>query len=332
MQGVPSQKTRQLQELAQSVFEKDPSPPNKELLVILVLGCLMLFVGTTATYVVYAVTATSMYSSRGPPPPIITDMIRDWPLLSSSFLGVGSSLLFAGILATAITRIPYDVGFKPRTVLARLCVAALASMWLLVASSGFDLSVPLSLEWIHLVATLVFMVSAVWALGTARGICYFFIQVIQLRQAQQMQRQRTKQGYDTMMTPRTLQGQNFYLIQRSSAPLSTQYDDDDYSPGLLSRSSEVESRLSGCDAACSVCVWTSAIAVTGAAVCEGIAAFLTEDNSAKGYLRQGLAVGELLLLLSAGIAFPLIIYMYTQIEASASEVVFGSNSEKKTYG
>ncbi len=285
---------KRLQKIASSAYERNPQSQNTELLWILISGCLLLFLGTTTSYIVYAVTATEMYQPRRSPLPIVTDMIRDWPLLSSCFLGVGATLLFTGMLATAISRIPYDVGFKPRTMLVRLCITALGSIWIVIASSGYDRSVSSSFDWVHHASTFVFMASAVWALHTANHVCYFFIQAIQDRQ---------------------LGGQS---ADNNTATTTT-----------TTIGGTIEARLGSYEIACNVCAWTGVIAVIGGTVSAGAAALL-EDQTVKGYLWQGLAVAELLLILTSGVGFSLVVYMYSEIETLAAEVVTIGRSANPT--
>jgi hypothetical protein len=100
----------ELQQLQSRAYE-DPYTPNTDLIIFLVAGSVLTFVGTPAFYIWFAATERAKYTHKRDPLPVVSDMFTHWPVLSSFCMGVGTALLFTGIIATAIARIPLDLRF-----------------------------------------------------------------------------------------------------------------------------------------------------------------------------------------------------------------------------
>lgn len=154
--------------------EDAPYVPQRHLLCVLLAGSIMSFIGTPIMYVVYAATEYELYSPRRGPLPIITDMFGDWPLLSHAVTGVGLTLLFSGLVATSIARIPLDVTFTPRTTIVEFSIIGQMSLWLLLPTShrfpeGTEVG-----AWIHYASTFALMGSSIYVLYQAAVVCLFF--------------------------------------------------------------------------------------------------------------------------------------------------------------
>ena len=141
------------------------------LLAVMITGSLLAFVGTPILYVVYTVNQRDLYAPRrgGSPIPIVTDMLGDWPLLGSATTGLGLTLLFTGLAATAIGRIPLDIQFSPRTTIVGYSVLAQVGAWLLLPTSRWGVDSVSS--WIHHGATLLLMGSSIYALYQVCRVC-----------------------------------------------------------------------------------------------------------------------------------------------------------------
>lgn len=163
--------------------EHTPYAPQADLTFALTLGSCMCFVGFPVMYVMYAINETASYNARNRDPlPLVTDVFGDWMLASSGVAGVGFTLLFTGMFATAVARIPFDVGFKPRTNLVRSSIVATSSVWIVICSSrGFPSRSDQLVGWVHVVSTVAFMLSAVYTLYSAYSICSFLVDSIDLR-------------------------------------------------------------------------------------------------------------------------------------------------------
>lgn len=163
---------------AAAAAETKPYTPQSDLLFLLILGSSLVFIGTPVIYAWYAATQSAAYSKRRTPLPLLTDMFGDFPLLSSAIVGVGITMLFTGLIATAIARIPFSVQFHPRTKLVRYSVLVQISVWLVVPSSSLYPAGSDAMDWVHNISTFVFMVSTVYMLFVALGLCTFFVQAI----------------------------------------------------------------------------------------------------------------------------------------------------------
>lgn len=159
--------------------ENAPFTPQLYLLVLMTMGSVMAFVATPCMYIAYAVTQRELYQSRSSPLPIVTNMFCDWPLASSCVTGLGLTLLFTGMAATAVARIPLDIRFKPRTRIMELAILGQVGVWILLPTS-----VPTRGEgqeyiwWMHYGATFLLMASSVYALYQAANVCVFFSEVL----------------------------------------------------------------------------------------------------------------------------------------------------------
>ena len=159
--------------------ENAPFVPQLYLLVMMTLGSLLAFVGTPVMYVAYAATQQELYLSRNSPLPIITNMFCDWPMLSSAVTGVGLSLLFSGMAATAIARIPLEVKFAPRTAIIEFSILGQVALWLLIPSSmGVAPAYQDAVSLVHYGATFLLMASSIYALYQAANVCVYFAEVL----------------------------------------------------------------------------------------------------------------------------------------------------------
>lgn len=172
-----------------AVDEDAPYEPQSELIWVLLIGSILSFVGTPIAYIWYASTEQDSYHARlHKPLPLVTDMFTNWPLISGTLFGVGMSMLFIGILATAISRIPNSIAFQPRTVLVQLCILSTVGVWLVLASCGTQLpqGTESDSDWlvdsVHHASTLVLMVSAIYSLHEAAWICRYFADHIGMQQ------------------------------------------------------------------------------------------------------------------------------------------------------
>ncbi len=158
--------------------EDAPYVPQRRLLYVLLAGSIMSFIGTPIMYVVYAATEYELYSPRRGPLPVVTDMFGDWPLLSHAVTGIGLTLLFSGLIATSIARIPLDVKFTPRTTIVEFSVVGQLSLWLLLPTSHrFPAGTEVG-SWIHYASTFALMGSSIYVLYQAAVVCLFFAYVL----------------------------------------------------------------------------------------------------------------------------------------------------------
>ena len=166
----------------QSSFDENaPFVLQTILLVVMITGSLLAFVGTPVLYVVYTANERSLYASRrgGSPIPIVTDMLGDWPLLGSISTGLGLTLLFTGLAATAVGRIPMDIPFSPRTTIVGYAVLAQVGAWLLLPTSRWGTG-PVE-SWIHHGATLLLMGSSIYALYQVCQVCVAVADMLQCK-------------------------------------------------------------------------------------------------------------------------------------------------------
>jgi hypothetical protein len=131
---------------------------------IVIIGALLIFMAIPVLYVLYAITEKSLYSSRRWPLPIITDMFGDWPVLSSATMGVGVNMLFTIIAGVALVHINLKELAKTQALIVGLCIAVQASIWIVIPSSVRHGFNSTHIFWLHNMSSLVFMTSVVWLL------------------------------------------------------------------------------------------------------------------------------------------------------------------------
>lgn len=307
-------------------YEENPgvhSVPS-DIFMVMVVGMVLSFGGTAASYIWYTASAADLYSSRRWPLPIVTDMFGDWPLLSCVTTGLGVTLLFTALVAIAIARIPLEVGFRPRTMLVYTAITAQASVWIVIPSSKKYGVMPNSgiVGWIHEASTLVFIVSCVWALHTAHSICDFLVEAI-AEQQEQASWSRMAGGAETRY-------QGIYRSMvwpnqpRQCSHATSPGAGDGVSPGLVVRApgylpalSQRAEALRPYGTACSVCVWVAWLGVFGAIVSVACIVFI-DDKNIESYLWQAFVVSELSILFFSGLGYTLVVYIYSEIEAVAS--------------
>jgi hypothetical protein len=93
-------------------------------ILLLQCACILTFVATILIYMWYASTEQHKYSVRNRkyPAPLLTDMFTDWPVLSSTSIGAGST-----ILSTSMAILHPE--------LIWLCLIAQVSSWTMISTS-----------------------------------------------------------------------------------------------------------------------------------------------------------------------------------------------------
>jgi hypothetical protein len=259
-----------------------PSTQQSELLAILILGSLLVYGGTPIIYAAYAATQYETYSHRRTPLPLLTDMFGDWPLLSSAVVGVGITLLFTGLIATAVARIPpTQVPFHPRTKVVRYSVVTQASVWLVIPSSEHYPAGDDVMDWVHNIFTFVFMVSSVYMLLVTVSLCDFFVEAI----ATQPGGGSTYSG----KLRRTCAWARYSLWVAAAAVVGATVSVSIIALGDWPAPSQVDADRKG--------------------------------SYAPQVLWQSLVACELIILFFSGAGYALVIYTYAGIEAAAQEVV-----------
>lgn len=286
------------------------STATSDIFLVMIAGVFLCFGGTAVSYIWYTASAADLYSARRWPLPIVTDMFGDWPLVSCATMGLGTTLLFTGLVATAIARIPFEVGFRPRTVLVYTAIAAQASVWIVIPSSkNYGALVSSGIVgWIHEGSTLVFMVSSVWGLYTVYSICDFFVEALQ-------QRNNAHQP----LAP----------LHRRATGWTTPFVVHQYGGNQLAW--ERAAALQPYVTACNICVWLAGIGVVGATITVACIAFI-DDRPTESYIWQAFVVSELMILLFTGVGYVLAIYTYSEIEAVASMAVSAMRQMNSTVG
>ncbi len=145
------------------------SQQESELLYFLIIGSFLLFAGTPILYVFYSMSEYEMYSSRRTPLPLLTDMFGDWPWLSSVIMGLGVTILFTGLVGTAIARIPCTSAlFQQRVTIVKYSVITQISTWTVVPANQQYLDGNEVFYWVHSIAVLIFVCSAIYVLFMGR--------------------------------------------------------------------------------------------------------------------------------------------------------------------
>lgn len=153
-----------------------------ELLLMTMIGATLLFIVTPIQYGYYCATNDSkgLYVAlTGSPLVPLTTMFKEWPTLSSCVTGAGSTLMFTGFACIIALRIPLHVDLAARDLALVLCAAASVSMWVVIATSFRDETVPPSMFWLHAASAAVLMVSTLWLVHTGHELCVWAM--LQLR-------------------------------------------------------------------------------------------------------------------------------------------------------
>lgn len=117
-------------------------------LIIALAGITFLTLGTLISYITYACLKNEF--------PVITFMFRDWPLVSSSTTGIGSTLLLYAM--TSLLQ-----GNKNKRGGTFLLLLSSCSLWLVIGSSNTFGNQAIS--WFHDIFTLFFLLFASLSLG-----------------------------------------------------------------------------------------------------------------------------------------------------------------------
>lgn len=294
----------------QQKAHENPSTQQSELLFILTVGSLLVYGGTPILYACYAATQSDKYSHRRTPLPLLTDMFGDWPLSSSAVVGVGITLLFTGLIATAIARIPPTlVPFHPRTKVVRYAAVTQASIWLVISSSAHYPAGDDVMDWVHNISTFVFMVSTVYMLFMVLSLCNFFVK----------------------------------CIFSELAARQREYGSQAATMEAWSRAETLRTTASWAR----TCLWIAAAGVLGATVCVSVIALgdwkppdavgttgtpkttpspqqsrqYSSSSFAPQALWQSLVACELVILFFSGLGYGLVIYTYDGIEKAAEYVI-----------
>lgn len=266
---------------------------ESDLLSFLIIGSFLVFAGTPVLYVLYSTSEYETYSSRRTPLPLLTDMFGDWPWLSSVVVGLGITILFTGLLGTAIAKIPRTSAlFRHRVIIVRYSVIAQISAWMVIPANQAYINGNEVFYWIHSIAAFVFVCSAIYVLFVCIQLCNFFVQtIVDIALAVPMQGDSCEEE----------NSRNRWMIFLEN--------------GMMMRSSSFWAQM---------CLWVAIVALIGATV--SVVVIGSGDwghttgsklHMAPQYLWQILAVCELCILLFAGIAYALVIDTCVGIEESS---------------